>query len=340
MNARAIALLSVALSGCGGCNGTKSKGAELKPFEPKPVDGRFITPTGSSTGTMHTRRDPFPDQDLSKMKAPAGRRWGAGPPTVYLDGAPIAVLAYGDLPPSLRPEFQDFDGEKIRRYDFPDYFRALGLDLDKIQEIHLVHGPGRISIIKGAELKKEGHPLRFAFSQGTRGRARVFYGKGVETNDKIDMVSYACVYQEKKPPKLNYDKDLELDGVVIDGVPYARGREVRNGVRVYVDGRLKGLLKRNQLRETLRVKTSTGGPPRYELLPTLKALGAEFTPTATIDIIDDDKTVDRLTADRLADASFYAMDGGGGMIGLLPLHKTASVIQVYVSSPPPVLSER
>ena len=70
------------------------------------------------------------------------------------------------------------------------------------------------------------------------------FGNGVMP----DKMGGVMVYIDKKPPVLVQDEGLELDGKLVDGVPYY-GDPMRGGVRVYVDDRLSVALKPQSLDE-------------------------------------------------------------------------------------------
>ncbi len=76
-------------------------------------------------------------------------------PGVYIDGKPASVLRFGELPHTLKPvwieeraaaPFKKGDKGprhlivKSRRYRFSEYFQSLGVDLDKVKELHMYGG--------------------------------------------------------------------------------------------------------------------------------------------------------------------------------------------------------
>ena len=97
--------------------------------------------------------DAAPATPVAKVHAGGMERFKD--PGVYIDGVPTSVLRFGELPITLKPvwieeraavafkkgdEGPRFRITKTRRYRFSDYFRELGVDLEKIKELHIYGG--------------------------------------------------------------------------------------------------------------------------------------------------------------------------------------------------------
>jgi hypothetical protein len=211
---------------------------------------------------------------------------------------------------------------------------ALGVDLGKIQSLHLVGGRDRVAIVSGKELREHGASLLFSFTQSTTGKARLHVKPGIVISDSIDKIQNVLLYQERPAPIWNAQKlELELDGHSVEGVPYAAG-ELRGGTRLYLDGRLLGLIKRNRLPPLEPKETA------YPLLKVILGLGLPLSTAKTVDLIDDDRQVARIPFGELAGATFSVVEKSGGQIAIEPRGLTATALLFYEKAAPPVLDER
>ena len=88
---------------------------------------------------------------------------GKGPPKrlkapiVHLDGVPIGVMRFGELPPTLATTWLPVEGldKPVRRFKLVDYFKALGVDVKKLRAAHLYSGRGRVAVITGDDLRNK-----------------------------------------------------------------------------------------------------------------------------------------------------------------------------------------
>lgn len=222
---------------------------------------------------------------------------------VYLDGVPVSVLRFGELPPTLEPVWKTLaSGKVVPRFRFAEYLERLGVDLARVTEVHLYGGRGRVARVKGKDLVRARETLIFSFTQQVKGKPRMHWTPGI-VNDAIDGVGNIAVYVEKAPPAWDDEQwRLEIDGKPVKGVPYATG-DARGGARVYLDGRLVGTIKRNML--------PSGGD--RALLPFLRTLGVTANIEAA-ELVANEKRVKRLDAAALASASFDGIPQSGGRI--------------------------
>ncbi|HJZ88515.1 MAG TPA: hypothetical protein VKN99_25255 [Polyangia bacterium] len=235
-------------------------------------------------------RAPLPD-DEDTPDRDSGPRFGeAG---VYVDGTPVAVMKYGELPPGLPVHQKKLpDGRLVPRFLLAEYFEALGIDLHAIRQTHWYGGRARVAIVDGAEFRRNARRLYFSFTREVAGKPRLHWpGAGFRTNDSIDTVVAIAVYVKRKPPRWNAAEWYLEDesGKQIEGIPYAT-EELRGGTRIYVDGRLAGTIKRNLLSSATMVPGSDkdGAPPRYSLAAFLARFGVDPRAHQTLDLIDGD----------------------------------------------------
>jgi hypothetical protein len=171
-----------------------------------------------------------------------GRKRGRHRDTpVYLDGKRVGSLRFGELPPTMPVVWHPLDGDRYaRRFAFVDYLAALGVDLAKVNALHLHGGRGRITVIDGNELRRVGDAVQFQFSKSTGGQPRYKHRGPVTTNTSIDKIRAVAVYVADPAPELKGGK-LYVDGKRVKPLEDQDGA---GGTRVYLDGRMVGALKR------------------------------------------------------------------------------------------------
>ncbi|MDB4966644.1 MAG: hypothetical protein JWN44_2333 [Myxococcales bacterium] len=237
---------------------------------------------------------------------------------VYVDGRPVGVLSFGELPITLKPvwveeehsiEFgPDDKGPRTsksvaRRYRFTELLTALGVDLGKVKTIHVL-GPKMTEVISasGKELRARGKEFMFRFGANTGGKAIPVVPLNFGNHVKPDKIAAVMVYIDKKPPEIVQDEGMVLDGKPIDGIPYY-GDPLRGGIRVYQDDRLAMTIKRPMLRETTPLP-STDGKQRYKLWPLLVANGVDVSKVVEGWTIADETRKQRLTRAQLEELTF------------------------------------
>jgi hypothetical protein len=184
---------------------------------------------------------------------------------VYVDGKPVGVLTFGELPVALKPVWvedvvsapkkpgEPGDGSrkvKQRYYRFTDYLRAVGIDPKQVKEIH-VYGPrfSETIIASGADLaSKEAKGFMFRFGGEVWGKPIPQVPEGFGNGKTPDKITAVMIYVEKKPPELVRNVGLVLDGQVQTNVPYY-GEPLRGGIRLYLDDKMAVWLKRRVLAE-------------------------------------------------------------------------------------------
>ena len=214
---------------------------------------------------------------------------------VYVDGRAVGVVKYGELPPDVQPVM--VDGHV--RYSVTDYLERLGVQVDKIKNIHF-YGGRRVSVLKGSDLRKSSDKILFAFNRTTAGQPRMEWGGRVNTNTRIDTLSAIAIYKDKAAPQLRIGpRDAFLafdDGERIEGIPYAPQEDVFKGTRLYVQGHMVGAVKRKTIPDSFLAANTTVYNPRFRLVDYLKSMGAKFEGAQSIDFIDGDDTIARVDA--------------------------------------------
>jgi hypothetical protein len=239
--------------------------------------------------------------------------------TVYVDGKPVGVLGFGELPASLKPVWVDeqhsaeiepgshspgFITVKSRRYRFIDLLRAYGVDVAHINQIHLM-GPKLTEVIiaSGAELRsKNGQNFMFRFGSIIGGKAIPVVPPNFGNHFMPDKIAAVMVYIDKKPPELVPGEGLVLDGKPVDGVAYF-GEPIRGGIRLYVDDHMAVQVKQVVLRALKPVETTEHGLNRYALLPLLQSRGVDTSKLVDGVIIADEQWKRRLTRAELERAT-------------------------------------
>ena len=252
-------------------------------------------------------------------------------PGVYLDGVPVGVLRFGELPIPLEPVWLEkkagvpyrkgqaggpYRMVKQRHYRFVDYFRAVGVPVDKLQEMHIYGGNrrARAIVITGKELRSK--ELLFRFSSRVRGKVLPRCPSDLQDGLCPDHLKAVALYIRKKPPS-RVEGGFQQDGKWIHGIPYY-GDPLRGGVRVYLDGPLKATIKRNKLLdETLRV-SKEDGTIHWKLFGVLESLGVKTSHVKEAWVIHKDKRTQKLDREFLLSATFVASSQGKGQILLGP----------------------
>jgi hypothetical protein len=242
--------------------------------------------------------------DGSGQRRPGGerrKRFGQSP--VYVDGVPIAVVAYGELPAWLPTRwFALNDGRKVIRFVFADYLSALGIPLRRVQAVHLYGGRGRVGIIPGAELRRVKDQLLFSFTKGDDGKMRMHWTGDVQVSDSIDKVQAVAVYVERKPPRWDRGQWGLVDdkGVEYRGIPYAEA-PLKGGVRVYLDGRIAHVLKRNRtFARKIEPARMIGGVPHFQMFTYLDEIGIDAKKVAAVELMAENRVALRLDGPSLA----------------------------------------
>lgn len=288
---------------------------------------------------------PEADGELPNRVLPARGRGRTPEASVYVDGAPIAVLRHAELPPGVKTHRFTHRFGEFHRYLLAEYLQAIKVDVARVQAVHL-YGGARIVVIDGAELRKHASDLGFEFTLGDRGKVNMAFPAGIRVNTTIDLVTNIAVYQDRVPPTLHdtgSDSYLAFaDGKPIDGMPYAARDEVK-GTRVYVDGVLVNTLKRRTLPESI-VVDGTAKVMTFSVEGLLRSSGIEARTVKAIDMLSGDDLVVRLDgptwARERASMTFTLPSRSRGLLAIdIPKAEgqkaRISAVQVFLKSEPP-----
>jgi hypothetical protein len=282
-----------------------------------------------------------------RSRGSRGDRWRS--PGVYVDGEPIAILSFGELPIALEPVWltDQVSGEKkpgeeapahreakFRAYRFTELLKALKVKLPKVRELH-VYGPKPTDsiVVTGAELRRRGRDFLFRFSGEVEGKPIPIVPPRFGNGRSPDRINAVLIYVDKKPPRLVRNEGFELDGRIITDIPY-HGEPLSGGVRVYLNDRLVMVIKRRNLE----------GGPRFSLVSQLESHGIDTQRIAEAWAIHRDRRVQRFTPAQLEALSFRMVEGAQGqlLLGDEDLPATAIALHEAALDPellPKVLSE-
>jgi hypothetical protein len=277
----------------------------------------------------------------------AGKKGGGkfNESAVYVDGQAKGILRFSELPPSLKPfpmpEIDDLD--VARYYRLTDYFQAIGVDVEKIRELHIYGSHDRVAVVTGAELLAHKERVLFDFTRRTSGKPRARWSQlhGLPHKPMVDVILDIAIYVAKTPPTYSHG-DILLDGKVIEeGIPYV-GDGVPKGTRVYVDGKLDGWVRRKQLPNKLIAPGSEQAHAKFSTDAFLAYVGADSRGAKAIDFFDGDTLLDRVDAKSWAQSKGqYVFElpqrSHGKVQEIFPGDKSARIssIQLYVHTTPP-----
>lgn len=296
---------------------------------------------------------PPPQPTVAAVPPPAEGEHGAGKKgggkfnesAVYVDGVAKGVLRYSEMPPQLKPfAFPEIDDLDVARYyRLTDYLQAVGVDVEKIHEMHIYGSHDRVAVITGAELRAARERVIFDFTRQTSGKPRAKWAQTHAFVHKpmVDIISVIAIYSAKTPPTYEHG-EIRLDGKEVDdAVPYV-GDGVPKGTRVYVDGKLDGWVRRKKLPNKLIAPGSSDTHARFSTDAFLAYVGADSRGAKAIDFYDGDTMLARVDGKAWAlskgDYVFELPQRSHGKVQeLFPGDKSSRItsIQLYVHTTPP-----
>jgi hypothetical protein len=266
---------------------------------------------------------------------------------VYVDGRPVGVLREAELPPLPavwvdQVELLDFSPAtpgprerryQVRRWRVADYLAAVGVPLRRVKTL-LLHGGRGTAVIPGAQLRAARDEILFDLTGNNNLKLRVFLPDRFTRwiNTSFDRYAAISVIVDKQAPVADENNTLELDGVELQGIPYY-GQPLRGGIRVYLDGRLATVIKRNALGDAGRVQP---GVDRWSLVGLLAAQGVDVSAVAAADLVDPRGVATRLGAAEVPGLSFSSSSQAQGAV-LLSTGTTANAMLLWSRGrvPPP-----
>ena len=147
----------------------------------------------------------------------------------------------------------------------------------------------------------------------------------VSQNSSFDRYVAISVIVDKPVPELDRRANaLMLDGEVIGGIPY-HGAPLRGGVRIYLDGRLAMVLKRNALGDVGKLP---GATPSWNLGALLAATGLDTATIAAAEVVHRDRRK-RVENFDLATFNIAADEGASGKILVAGSKQVVEALQLF-----------
>ena len=301
------------LAGCRSRSGSKPEGDEA----PKPVAAKVKDAAPEKVGTSGRHRAKE-GSDWKPAEFKRGRaKWKET--GVYVDGVPVAMLTYGEMPLGMTPFWTGDDepgDEATQRFRFHELLQKVGVDVTKIKEMHVYGGGLHTAVISGDDARKHSDKLGFRFGTGIQGKTIISFPPKLKVNTTFDKMTALTVYVDKKPPAIDSRRERPIkDGKIIWTIPYF-GDPIRGGVRIYKDNRLALHLKRNKLEESEDTSewTKDKKEQRFKLSAFLSKYGVDLSDVVVAQVIRHDKRQEILTKEQLDGAYFTALPQSSGMI--------------------------
>jgi hypothetical protein len=215
---------------------------------------------------------------------------------VYVDGKATGILRYSELPPGLEPmplpEIDDLD--VARYYKLGDYFARIGIDVAKIQEIHVYGSHDRVAVIGGDEFRAVQDRMVFDFTQEVTGKPRARWSQlhALKHRPMVDVILGISIYIDKPAPAYVHG-ELLVDGKVQDAIPYVDDG-IPKGTRVYLDGKLSGWVRRKTLPDKLIAPDSERVHAKFSTDAFLTYVGADARAAKTVDFYAGDTLLARV----------------------------------------------
>lgn len=231
---------------------------------------------------------------------------------VYVDGAQVSVLRYGDL--VIKP-FAVLEGE-TPSFSVYDYVKSIGLAPESIKSIHFHGNSDRIGSIEGSELVKQKDRFTFTFSSQTTGAPiQRWDTEGLKNEFVVHELRKVSIFVKKAPFAIHPQKRCHLDaplaqgGKCTDAMPYA-DKDAVHGTRVYVDGKMVGFVKRRQIQDSVLAGKTESGDQKYNVAKFVESLGVQSDGIKSVELVAGDDVVARASAeqfDRLAPDFFFVL---------------------------------
>ena len=263
---------------------------------------------------------------------------------VYVDGKAFGVMRYAELPPGLEPmPLTEIDDLAVPRYyKLGEYFARIGIDVAKIQQIHVYGSHDRVAVIRGDEFRAVQDRMIFDFTQQVTGKARARWSNlhALKHSPMVDVILGISVYIDKTPPEYVHG-ELLVDGKVQDAIPYVEDG-IPKGTRVYLDGQLSGWVRRKTLPDKLISPDSERVHAKFSTDAFLTYVGADTRGAKTIDFYSGDTLLARVDGKAWTQSKRdYVFDlpnrSHGQVHESFPGDKSARIssIRVYLRSAPP-----
>lgn len=227
---------------------------------------------------------------------------------VYVDGAQVAVLRFGDL--AVAPKTILEGGTPS--FAVYDWLKSIGVAPESVKSIHFHGNNDRIGSIEGAELLERKDRFTFTFSSQTTGNAvQKWDTEGLKNEFVVHEIRKVSVFVKKAPIAIHPQKRCHLDakGACTDAIPYAESGPV-HGTRVYVDGKMVGFVKRRQIADAVVMGKTEAGDHKYNLAKFIESLGVKSDGIKAVELVAGDDVIGRATPEqfeRLAPEFFFTL---------------------------------
>lgn len=227
---------------------------------------------------------------------------------VYVDGAQVAVLRYGDL---VVAPARVLEGG-TPSYRVYDYLASIGIAPESVKSVHFHGNNDRIGSIEGAELLKDKARFTFTFSsQTTGGAVQRWDTEGLKNEFVVHEIRKVSVFVKKAPVAIHPQKRCHLDAKseCTDAIPYAESAPV-HGTRVYVDGKMVGFVKRRQIQDVVLMGKTDAGDHKYNVAKFIESLGVKSDGIKAVELVAGDDVIGRASPEqwgRLAPEFFFTL---------------------------------
>lgn len=221
---------------------------------------------------------------------------------VFVDGAQVAVLRYGDL---TGVKAEELEGG-AKRYRLYDYLKTIGVAPEQVKSVHFHANADRIGSVEGGELLKQKDRFKFQFVGGDTGAPLVRWDTdGLKNDFVVHEIRKMTVYVKEASPAIDKEKQCHVgnDGQCSDAIPYAKG-DAAKGTRIYVDGKMVGFVKRRNVGETMAV-----GSDKFSVEKLVASFGVDTSAIKGVELVAGDDIIAR--ADKIAPSLTFTLPKHG-----------------------------
>ena len=264
-------------------------------------------------GCSHRRQEPAPPATTpvaaaAEATVPSGRVHGLRKllnvdVPVFVDGAQVAVLRYGELPPQMQPTTLPSNSHHALRYwRVSDYLRGIGVDVARVKAVHFADKSDRIAALEGQELRSDEDRFVFDFTATTAGMPEMAWKTvGLKTMLRVDYFHALNVFVTKTPWEIDrrHHCYLEADGECRPVARFADGDLVK-GTRVYVDGKLVASVKRRAISDAAVAAAKSDDEVVVSTDAYLASIGVDTRDAKRVELVSGDSVVASATAAQWA----------------------------------------
>ena len=165
--------------------------------------------------------------------------------------------------------------------------KSAGIRLVIGVRLDLGDGTSRLASVDGVELMKEQDRFRVVFGSGTTGVAETGWDTTALKNTFIvHEIRKIAVFVAKDAPKIDMKHQciVTADGACSEDVPYATV-DAAKGTRVYVDGKLAGVVKRKNVSDALAIGELEDGQKKLSVVKLAAVLGADTRGATSVELV-------------------------------------------------------